>query len=62
VLVLRYIRPDASYGATVFTPDMAYLNARLVARPLSDWLKPEDFDEQVREEDESSDLDDEDDD
>jgi hypothetical protein len=32
---------DASYrGHTVLTLDMAYTNARLVARPDSDWLQP----------------------
>ena len=31
---------DAYHGSTVLTLDMAYNNARLLARPDSEWLVP----------------------
>jgi len=51
-LVLRHISRQASYGATVLTLDMAYSNARLIARPLSDWLS---FEVEEQETDEDAD-------
>lgn len=39
-LVVSAVGDRAYRGHTVLTLDMAYTNARLVARPDSDWLKP----------------------
>ena len=41
-LALTVSKSDAGYysGSTCLTMDMAYNNARLIARPDSDWLKP----------------------
>jgi hypothetical protein len=40
-LVLRYINKSASYGITVYSRELAYINARLVSRPMSEWLNPD---------------------
>jgi len=56
-LVVSAVGATFYRGHTVLTLDMAYTNARLVARPDSEWLKPralpvrpgEDVDEELRE-------------
>jgi hypothetical protein len=40
-LVVSAIGDTAYRGHTVSTLEMAYTNARLVARPDSEWLKPQ---------------------
>lgn len=40
-LVVSEVGETAYRGHTVLTLEMAYTNARLVARPDSEWLKPE---------------------
>ena len=40
-LVVSGVGDRAYRGHTVLTLDMAYTNARLVARPDSDWLLPQ---------------------
>jgi hypothetical protein len=40
-LVVSPVGVAAYCGHTVLTLEMAYTNARLVARPDSDWLRPQ---------------------
>jgi hypothetical protein len=40
-LVVSAVSDSAYRGHTVLTLEMAYTNARLVARPDSEWLKPQ---------------------
>ena len=44
-LVVDKVNPKVYFGVTAFPLDMAYGNARLVCRPDSDWLSPDDVDE-----------------